>query len=211
VVTQRTANPCTPVRFRLGPPFSLRHLLDAWEAASHRDGMSHIEIVKVEPTDVAALAYIARRTFIETFESGNDPSDLAAYLETAMAETQLLGEIRTAGSTFFFARLGGEVAGYLKLNEGEAQTEKVPGRTLEIERIYVDAAFQGGGVGKALFDLALGIAKDRELDSIWLGVWEANPRAIAFYERQGFEPFGVHIFTIGRDAQRDIMMRLDLR
>ncbi|MBB3763264.1 GNAT family N-acetyltransferase [Sphingomicrobium lutaoense] len=172
--------------------------------------MSHVEIVAVGPQDVAVLAAIGRRTFIETFESGNDPEDFADYLEKAFAEAQLLGEIGAVGSHFFFARVDGEVAGYLKLNMDEAQTEKVAGRTLEIERIYVDGAFQGAGVGKALFDFALGIARDEGIEAIWLGVWEDNPKAIRFYERQGFEPFGVHSFTIGKDVQRDIMMRLEL-
>ncbi|WP_265529792.1 GNAT family N-acetyltransferase [Sphingomicrobium marinum] len=172
--------------------------------------MAQIDIVKVEQADISALASIGRQTFIETFESGNNPSDFSAYLDEAFDEAQLLREVQTEGSDFYFAKVDGQTAGYLKLNTGDAQTEKVDGDTLEIERIYVDGSMQGSGVGKALFEFATDIARRKQMDAIWLGVWEENPKAIAFYEHQGFRPFGVHTFMIGTDAQRDILMRLEL-
>lgn len=172
--------------------------------------MAGIEIVKVAKADIPALASIGRQTFIDTFESGNNPSDFAAYLDGAFDEAQLLREVQTEGSGFYFAKVDGQTAGYLKLNTGKAQTECVDGKTLEIERIYVDGSRQGSGVGKALFEFATDVARRKKMDAIWLGVWEDNPKAIAFYERQGFRPFGTHTFTIGTDAQRDILMRLEL-
>ncbi|NNC48058.1 MAG: GNAT family N-acetyltransferase [Sphingomonas sp.] len=172
--------------------------------------MAQIDIVKVEQADIPALASIGRQTFIDTFESGNNSSDLSAYLEQAFDEAQLLREVQTEGSEFYFAKVDGQTAGYLKLNTGDAQTESVDGDMLEIERIYVDGSMQGIGVGKALFEFASEIARRKRMDAIWLGVWEENPKAISFYERQGFRPFGVHTFTIGTDAQRDVLMRLEL-
>jgi ribosomal protein S18 acetylase RimI-like enzyme len=41
---------------------------------------------------------------------------------------------------------------------------------------------------------------------VWLGVWEHNPRAIAFYKKYGFISVGEHPFPLGGDLQRDIVM-----
>ena len=172
--------------------------------------MSAIAILPVQPDEVPALAELGRRTFEQTFASANDPVDFAHYLDEAFSHDQLTGEFGETGSTFYFARVGTELAGYLKVNRGAAQTDSVPGRTLEIERIYVDERMQGTGVGKALFQFALGLARDAGDEAVWLGVWEKNPKAIEFYTRQGFAAFGEHVFTIGTDAQRDILMRCDL-
>jgi ribosomal protein S18 acetylase RimI-like enzyme len=45
---------------------------------------------------------------------------------------------------------------------------------------------------------------------MWLGVWEENPRAIRFYQKLGFVEFGEHIFQLGDDAQRDVLMKKKL-
>ena len=47
-------------------------------------------------------------------------------------------------------------------------------------------------------------------DALWLGVWERNPKAIRFYEKQGFERVGAQTFTLGADVQRDAVMRVPL-
>jgi diamine N-acetyltransferase len=81
---------------------------------------------------------------------------------------------------------------------------------VEIERIYVQNAYQGLKIGKALFDKAVSVAKERKASYLWLGVWEENHKAIAFYEKNGFLAFDKHIFMLGNDPQTDIMMKLML-
>lgn len=169
--------------------------------------MTAISILPVQPEEVSILAAIGRRTFEQTFAAGNNPDDFAVYLDWAFSQEQLEQELKNPDSRFYFARIGDEIGGYLKTNTGDAQTEMVAGRTLEIERIYVDEAMQGTGVGKALFQHAVGQAEAMAADAVWLGVWEENPKAIEFYSRQGFTAFGEHEFTIGDDVQRDILMR----
>lgn len=173
--------------------------------------MAQIGIEPVQTADVSELARIGRQTFIDTFASGNSPDDMADYLERAFSTDQLLLEMRDREASFYFAKRDREVGGYIKLNLGDAQTETVEGRTLEIERIYVDVGAQGAGIGKRLFHFALDQARQNGADAVWLGVWENNPKAIEFYARQGFLAFGEHEFTIGEDVQRDILMRLDLQ
>jgi ribosomal protein S18 acetylase RimI-like enzyme len=71
--------------------------------------------------------------------------------------------------------------------------------------------FHGKKVGQLLYDKAIEIARQLNVDYVWLGVWEENPRAIAFYRKNGFVAFDKHIFKLGDDEQTDIMMKLNLK
>nr|WP_251130792.1 N-acetyltransferase [Exiguobacterium sp. s157] len=161
--------------------------------------------------DVDALRTISIETFTETFEAENDPAHLAAYLERAYNVAQLKKELSNPDSQFFFAMLDGEVAGYLKVNANNAQTEAMGEEAFELERIYVRRAFQGSGVGKALYDQAIRCANELKKREIWLGVWEHNHKALAFYRKHGFVQTGAHTFYMGDDAQVDLIMAKPLR
>ena len=52
-------------------------------------------------------------------------------------------------------------------------------------------------------DAAIEAARSRGARSLWLGVWERNPRAVAFYRKYGFTRVGEHTFMLGADAQVD--------
>ncbi|MEO0417637.1 MAG: GNAT family N-acetyltransferase [Pseudomonadota bacterium] len=167
-------------------------------------------IRRVTPDEAEALAELGRETFIATFASDNDPANLVEYVAAAFDPSEIRAQIGTDGSEFFFAEIDERPVGYLKLNTGAAQAEEMPGRTLEIERIYLTGEAQGLGLGKALLDLAVERAIENGCEAVWLGVWERNPKAKQFYETRGFVPFGSHTFVIGADYQTDILMRFDL-
>ena len=130
------------------------------------------------------------------------------YLEEGFSREKLLEELSDSHSEFYFAEMDGTVIGYLKLNTGPSQTEIRSGNALEIERIYVRKEYHGKEVGQLLCNKALEIARQKNVDYVWLGVWEDNPRAIRFYEKNGFIAFDKHIFRLGDDEQIDIMMKL---
>jgi ribosomal protein S18 acetylase RimI-like enzyme len=133
------------------------------------------------------------------------------YLDENFSIEKLSNEINTPDSEFYFASVGEQVVGYLKVNSGSAQTELKDQNTVELERIYVLKEFQGKLVGQILYDVALNLAKSAKAEFIWLGVWEKNHRALRFYAKNGFAEFNRHIFKLGDDLQTDIMMRLKLR
>ena len=83
-------------------------------------------------------------------------------------------------------------------------------KALEIERIYAVREYIGKNVGKVLLDDCLQWAKQQGSTVVWLGVWEHNPRAIAFYKKWGFEKFGEHKFVLGTDSQIDWLMKREL-
>jgi ribosomal protein S18 acetylase RimI-like enzyme len=161
-------------------------------------------------SDLSNLQSIGRKTFAETFAASNSEENLAAYLEEGFSEDKLRAELQNENSQFYFALQKENVIGYLKVNWGDAQSEKQEPNALEIERIYVLQQYHGTQVGALLYQQTLSIAKARKAPYIWLGVWEENPRAIRFYQKQGFVEFGEHIFQLGDDAQRDVLMRLDI-
>jgi len=49
-------------------------------------------------------------------------------------------------------------------------------------------------------------ARDRGARTMWLGVWEENHRAHAFYRKHGYAVVGEHVFMLGADAQRDLIL-----
>jgi diamine N-acetyltransferase len=172
--------------------------------------MAIIETKKATTSDIDQLQKIGRQTFYETFSESNTEDDMKTYLEEAFAKEKLAAELNNKNSEFYFAILDNNTIGYLKLNFGASQTELQNDKALEIERIYVLKEFHGKSVGQLLYDKAIEIAKLKNVDYVWLGVWEENPRAINFYKKNGFVEFDKHIFKLGNDEQTDLMMKLKL-
>ncbi len=172
--------------------------------------MDNINIKRVALRDINQLQNIGRQTFFETFSEGNTEENMAKYLAEGFSIEKLMEEIKNENSELYFAILEGNIIGYLKLNFERSQTEIKDNKALEIERIYVLKDFHGKNVGQVLYDKAIGIAKEKSADYVWLGVWEENPRAIRFYKKNGFVEFDKHIFKLGEDEQTDIMMKLKL-
>lgn len=172
--------------------------------------MANIEIRKITLNDIDQLQKIGRQTFQETFSGSNSEENMKNYLEEGFSKEKLTAELKDENSGFYFATLDNEVIGYLKINFGASQTELKDSKALEIERIYVSKEFHGKSVGQLLYDKAIQIAKQKDAEYVWLGVWEENPRAISFYRKNGFVEFDKHIFKLGDDEQTDIMMKLKL-
>ena len=161
---------------------------------------------KCNREDLEVLQEISIETFNDTFKDQNSPENMKAYLEKAFNSEQLEKELSNTSSEFFFVYFNEAVAGYLKVNINEAQSEEVGDESLEIERIYIKSKFQKQGIGKYLFNKAIEIAMERNKEKIWLGVWEKNKNAIAFYKKMGFVHTDSHSFYMGDEEQIDIIM-----
>ncbi|MEM8508762.1 MAG: GNAT family N-acetyltransferase [Bacteroidota bacterium] len=170
-----------------------------------------MEIRKATIQDSTKLKEIGKQTFYETFSSDNSEENMTKYLAQEFSNEKLRSELNDPNAEFYFAELDGKIIGYLKVNRGPSQTEIKNENALEIERIYVLKEFHGKKVGQMLYDKAITLAKIHDVAYVWLGVWERNPRAIRFYEKNGFVPFDKHIFTLGEDKQIDLMMKLELK
>ena len=173
--------------------------------------MQKASIIKAELQNIEKLQKIGRQTFFETFSESNSEENMQKYLDEDFSIEKLTTELTDTNAEFYFAVFDEEVIGYLKLNFGESQTELKDNKALEIERIYVSKEFHGKSVGQLLYDKAIEVAKQKNVNYVWLGVWEENPRAISFYKKNGFVEFDKHIFKLGNDEQIDIMMKLNLK
>lgn len=163
-------------------------------------------IKKVTETDVKELQNISRETFKKTFDPYTAPSDMAKFLKEDYATDKLISEINNPHSRFFFLMVKTEVAGYLKINDEDAQTETVKPNALEVERIYLRKKFQHQGLGLVLIKLAEKIARKEKRDYIWLGVYEKNLNAQNFYAKDGFKRVSQHVYQVGNDPQIDYIL-----
>ena len=168
-------------------------------------------IRKVEIADVEVLAKIAKQTFRETFAQGNTEEQLQEYFEEAYNLRVLSTELEDPDSETYFIMHEEEIAGFLKVNWGNAQTDRELGNAFEIQRLYVLQKFQGFGLGKQLFEFALELAEKNGFSWAWLGVWEHNTKAQVFYNRYGFEEFSQHRFMVGQKVDTDWLLRKKLR
>jgi diamine N-acetyltransferase len=171
---------------------------------------STIRLIPITAADVSELQTLGKTTFLETFASSNTEDNMKHYLDTSFTQERLVAEMNNPGSEFYFAKLGDQAVGYLKINFAGAQTEVQYENSLELERIYVLEAFQGQKVGQLLLNEAIKIARTNKMDYLWLGVWEHNLKAIIFYEKNGFAQFATHAFQLGDDVQTDILMKIVL-
>lgn len=172
--------------------------------------MADIEVKRITINELAQLQEIGRQTFQETFSDSNSEENMKSYLEDGFSSEKLTSELNNKDSEFYFATLEDSVIGYLKVNFGASQTELKDNKSLEIERIYVSKEFHGKKVGQLLYDKAIEVARQKNTEYVWLGVWEENLRALSFYRKNGFVEFDKHIFKLGNDEQTDIMMKLKL-
>lgn len=165
-----------------------------------------INIKKCTLEDLGLLQEISVETFKETFKNQNSPENMKAYLEKAFNLKQLEEELSNISSEFYFIYSNKEIAGYLKINTNNAQTEIMGNDSLEIERIYIRKKFHKQGLGKYLINKAIEISIKRNKEKIWLGVWEKNENAITFYKRMEFVQTGAHSFYLGDEEQIDFIM-----
>ena len=157
---------------------------------------SVVTIIRAQDTDIPALSNLCADTFRETFSHDNTEEELQAFFDEVYNHDVLKCELDHDESETYLAYVDDVLAGYLKVNWGGAQTERKLENAFEVQRIYVLKAYQGYGVGRALFDKAMRIAESGDFAWAWLGVWEKNYKAQHFYKHYGFEKFGEHKFIV---------------
>ena len=174
--------------------------------------MNSINIRPATPEDAKVLTDLAYTTFWDAFahHPKNAPDDLNHYMRQAFNLEQIAAELTDEKSIFLIAELEGEPAGYAKIIVDNIEPGITAERPVELNRLYSHQQFLGKGIGQALMDACFERAKEDGRDVMWLGVWEFNPRAQRFYEKNGFRVVGSHVFLLGEDPQTDLLMQRDL-
>ena len=153
--------------------------------------------------DVSALAELAARTFRETFAADNRPEDMALHLTSSYGVSQQGAELADPDITTLLAEVDGQLVGFAQLRSDGATSCVTGEAPIELWRFYVAQAWHGLGVAQALMQRVESEAQARGARTLWLGVWERNPRALAFYRKTGFSDVGSQVFMVGEDAQTD--------
>lgn len=157
-------------------------------------------------SDARQLSRLAEATFRSTFGAVNTGEDMELHCRTSYSEAIQAGEIGNPRMVSLLCDGNGGLVGFAQLRWDEAPdcvSAQSPG---EIQRLYVVDDWHGKGIAQELMDACIEALKARGSDVAWLGVWEHNPRAIAFYRKCGFVEVGDHVFPLGDDPQRDIVM-----
>jgi diamine N-acetyltransferase len=160
--------------------------------------------------DAERLSSFAVEAFRDTYEKHNTPADMERYTAEAFTAEQLAAAIADGGGAILLAERADDaglvhLVGYAHL-ASSAPPPGVGPAPVELKRLYVGRQWHGQRVAQMLMDATLDAARKRGAQTLWLGVWERNARAIAFYAKCGFAPAGELSFVLGEDVQRDWLL-----
>ena len=160
--------------------------------------------------DAELIAELSQQTFYDTFASQNTKEDMDKFMNEQFTKDVLMKEVGAEGNVFLIAFVNNEAAGYVRMREGEIRPELMNKPAIEIARIYAVNKMIGKGIGSVLMQKCIDIAKEKNKEVIWLGVFKKNKLAIDFYTKWGFEIFAEHSFLLGNDLQMDWLMKKTL-
>lgn len=165
---------------------------------------------RAAPADLVPFGEFSRRTFRATYGPFQAPERMARHLDERMNDRRMGEELADPARTVLVLLHGDEWAGYTMLRSGDAPPEVASTRPVEIERFYVAHAWHGRGLAASLMAATLDAAREKGHDVAWLAVWERNPRAIRFYEKQGFLIVGPHTYLFDGTPEDDHLMAIKL-
>jgi GNAT superfamily N-acetyltransferase len=164
-------------------------------------------IRRAGPGDAAAIAAIGAETFAETFAHLYPPEDLAAFLAEAHSEARAAADLASPAKALWLVEDAGEVIGYALAGPCKLPHPEVTATCGELDRFYLKAGRQGGGVGTRLFTEIMAWLEKDGLRRVWIGVWSENHGALRFYARHGFAQVGTYEFVVGQTHDREFILR----
>ena len=156
------------------------------------------------------MAAFGARAFQDTFGPDNTPDDMAAYLAATYSERRQSAELTDPTIVTIVVEQHAAVIAFAQVRQGVAPECVTGAQPVELWRFYVGREWHGRGVAQALMDAVWAAARQLGGHTMWLSVWEHNPRAIAFYGKCGFTDVGSKLFIVGSDAQTDRVMAREL-
>ncbi|HYW13502.1 MAG TPA: GNAT family N-acetyltransferase [Longimicrobium sp.] len=165
-----------------------------------------LTIRRATAVDAGPLSALALRSFMEAFAAQNDPENVAVYTSRVYGPAQQAAEIGHPDIVTIVGEVDGRMAAYAQVRRivpGPGVTGPDP---VELMRFYVDQPWHGRGIAQRMMDAALVTARAMGARTVWLAVWEHNPRAMAFYTKRGFRVVGAQDFWMGSELQNDLTM-----
>jgi diamine N-acetyltransferase len=155
-------------------------------------------------SDAAGLAEFAARTFAEAFGGDTNAADLQAHVATTYRAELQARELADPTVITLLALRDARIVAYAQVRLNESPPCCVTlSDAVELQRFYADRSVRGTGLTMRLMELALDAARRLGGRHAWLGVWERNTRAMAFYRKAGFDDIGFTHYMVGSDRQTD--------
>lgn len=165
-----------------------------------------MQLRPAQADDAPALAEFGRASFAAAFGHLYRPEDLAAFESESYAVAAVAAEIAGGECTHMLAEIDGKLAGYCKMRvPSKLAIHSTAANPIELGQLYTDPARTGQGIGAALMDWALGLARDGEHDAILLSVWSGNTGAQRFYARYGFVKIADIHFKVGEQLDEEYL------
>ena len=161
-------------------------------------------------SDASALSQLGARTFRATYVDTNETHLLESYIADHYSTAIQRAELQDDRLVYLVAEMDAQLVGFALLRTDQAHPDVNGAHPIRLARIYVDTPHLGSGLGSALMQRCITECQTRGHDVLWLGVWEKNAKAIAFYERWGFDRVGAEVFDFGGDNQRDAILTLPI-
>lgn len=170
-----------------------------------------VRIRRAAEADAVQLSELGARVFHDTFAADNQPGDMDAYMAGAFGVTQQASELADPAVFTLLAEVDARMVGYAQLRRREPPPCVSGPEPVQLWRFYVERAYHGRGMAQSLMEAVYQAARAWGGQTLWLAVWEDNPRAIAFYRKCGFVAAGREDFWLGSVLQQDHVMTLALR
>jgi ribosomal protein S18 acetylase RimI-like enzyme len=170
------------------------------------DSLSSLRIRHGMPADAAALADFAASAFADAFGSQNSAENIAAYLRQTYSARQQTAELSDPAYRTVLVESDERLVAFAQVRGHQSPSCVEGPQPIELYRFYVDRQWHGHGVARVLMQEVLRAARELDGRTLWLGVWEHNPRAIRFYEKEGFRDVGWADFYLGPERQTDRIM-----
>lgn len=161
--------------------------------------------------DAKTLAVLAEKTFRDTYTHFNTPENMQAHCEKSFGEPIQRAEIEDPRRESWIVERDGQLVAFAQLILDAPCPSVDDARGIEILRFYVDASLHGTGLAYRLMDDLVARATELGAGVLWLGVWDQNSRAVAFYQKCGFNHVADKTFKLGDEVQRDFVMSRALR
>ncbi len=165
---------------------------------------------RAEPNDAAALAWLAQQTFIDTYGDLTDPEDVRLHCDKNFGIAQQSAEINNPEYTVILVWHQEELIAFAQIVQRPPPDSLpiTPAATnaIALFRYYVKKDWHGKGVAQILLKAAEQAAREWGAEHLWLGMWEHNARALAFYQKVGFQHVGWMDYHFGSKVERDYVL-----
>jgi ribosomal protein S18 acetylase RimI-like enzyme len=157
------------------------------------------------PSDALRLSILFQTVYITTYGFEGVSNEYASFISKRFAPQYIENTITNGQDSIIVATLNENLVGVAEIDFNRpcpiGNVEEP-----ELGKLYVLDAFFGRGIGYNLMNEVEKTARANGHKQVWLEVWDENPRAIAFYERQGYQAIGTVPFPMDDNTYTNIVM-----